>query len=103
MTFADKIKVLCQQKNISVHQLERDLGFGNGYIWTLKNKMPTDRAVMVAEYFGLPSDYFISETKKELRKSQNPLLDELMVKASNLSETELTELLSFVGYIQSKH
>lgn len=102
MTFAEKIKDLCKQKGISVHQLEHDLGFGNGYIWTLKNKMPTDRAVMVAEYLGLPSEYFITETKKS-SAPQNPLLNELMTKASNLSETELTELLSFVGYIQSKH
>lgn len=104
MTFADKIKELCNQKNVSVHQLEKDLGFGNGYIWTLKTKIPTDRAMMIAEYFGLPSDYFLPDKlKKSPATPQSSLMEQIMVKASTLSEDELKELLSFVGYIQSKH
>lgn len=103
MTFADKIKTLCKQKDISVSQLERDLGFGNGYVLTLKDKIPTNRAVMIAEYFGLPSDYFMPDKIKKSPASQNPLIDEIILKASSLNETELQELLSFVGYIQSKH
>lgn len=102
MNFSVKIKDLCHKKNISVTKMEQDLGFSNGYIGKLKDRVPTDRAVMIAEYLGLPSNYFMPDKIKK-GSAKNPLLDELMVKASNLSEAELTELLSFVGYIQSKH
>lgn len=27
----DKIREICEQKNISVSKMEKDLGFGNGY------------------------------------------------------------------------
>ena len=103
MTYANKIKALCKQKNIPVSRLEKDLGFSNGYVITLKDKMPTDRAVMIAEYFGLPSDYFFPGQQKKSSPVGNPLIEELMVKASNLTEAELTELLSFEDYILSKH
>lgn len=64
MTLANKIKALCKEKNISVHKLEMELGFGNGYIMRLTDAMPTDRAVKVAKYFGLPSDYFLPGQQK---------------------------------------
>lgn len=102
MKFGDKIKDLCHKKNISVTKLEQDLGFSNGYIGKLKDKIPTDRALMIAEYLNLPSDYFMPDKIKK-GSVENPMLDELMVKASSLSESDLKELLSFVGYIQSKH
>lgn len=79
-----------------------ELGFGNGYIKRLTDTMPADRAVKVAEYFGLPADYLFTGNKKGSAK-QNPLIEEIMVKASTLTEPELQELLSFAGYIQSKH
>lgn len=101
MNFSEKIRFLCKEKGIRVSRLEKDLGFGNGYILTLKDKMPTDRAVKIAEYLDLPSDYFLP-TKKDSAE-QNPLIEQIMLKASNLSDSELTELLSFVNYIQSKH
>ena len=28
----DKIREICEQKNISVSKMEKDLGFGNGYL-----------------------------------------------------------------------
>lgn len=102
MTFADKIKDLCKKKKVSITKMEKDLGFSNGYIGKLKDKMPTDRAVMIAEYLGLPDDYFLPKQKKSPAE-QNPLIEEIMVKASNLNEKELQELLSFANYILSKH
>lgn len=103
MTLANKIKALCKEKNISVHKLEMELGFGNGYIMRLTDAMPTDRAVKVAEYFGLPSDYFLPGQQKKDSAPQNPLIIKIMNTASTLSEAELKELLSFADYIQSKH
>lgn len=102
MTYADKIKDLCKKKNVKISHLEKDLGFSNGYIRKLTDAIPTDRAVMIAEYLGLPSDYFMPEEIKKSPVKQDPLVDEIMIKASTLSEAELKELLSFADYILSK-
>ena len=102
MTYFDKIRQLCKARKVKVSTLERDLGFGSGYISHLKDKIPTDRAVMIAEYLGLPSDYFMPEEIKKSPVKQDPLVDEIMLKASNLSEAELKELISFADYILSK-
>lgn len=103
MTLFEKIKALCDDKGISIRKLEVACGFGNGYIARLTDTMPTDRAVKIAEYFGLPADYFFSDATKKGSDHQNPLLEKLMVQASSLNEKEIEELLSFAGYIQSKH
>ena len=102
MYFSEIIKELCKEHGIKVSHLEKELGFSNGYISSLRDKMPSDRAVMVAEYFNLPSDYFFKPTKKG-SAMQNPLIEQIISKASTLSDKELEELLSFAGYIQSKH
>lgn len=103
MTLANKIKALCKQKNIPVSRLEKDLGFGNGYIMRLTNTMPTDRAVKIAQYFGLPANYFFPGKEKKSPAEQNPLIEEIMVKASSLTDEEKKELLNYAEYILSKH
>lgn len=103
MTFAEKIKSICKEKGIKISHMEKDLGFSNGYILTLKDRIPTDRAMKIAEYLKLPTDYFMPEQIKKSATTANPLIEEIMLKASNLSESELQELLSFANYIQSKH
>ena len=101
MTLAEKIRLLCKENHTSVHKLEVELGFGNGYIKRLVDTIPMDRAVKIAEYFNIPIDTLFP-TKKEPAPA-NPLIDEILVKASNFTEAELQELLSFANYIQSKH
>jgi transcriptional regulator with XRE-family HTH domain len=100
MTFKEKIKSLCKEKGISTRQLERELGWSNGYVNTLRDKMPTDKAAQVSDFFGLPLECFFPENKNEPPKS--PLLEKIIAKASTLNEDEQKELLSFADYIQSK-
>jgi transcriptional regulator with XRE-family HTH domain len=102
MTFGEKISSICKEKGISMARLEADLGFSHGYIRTLKDKLPTDRAAKITDYLGLPSDYFMPKEKKSPAK-QNPTIEKIIVKASALTESEQKELLSFAEYILSKH
>lgn len=54
---------LCKQRKISIHKVEKDLGYGNGYFRSLKKKeMPTQRAREVSNYFGVAVEYLMGAT-----------------------------------------
>lgn len=58
MTPTDRIKSLCKQQKKSISTLEKDLGYGNGYISGLKNGMPKmDRIIEIAKYLDVPVTY----------------------------------------------
>ncbi|MBO7340999.1 MAG: helix-turn-helix transcriptional regulator [Lachnospiraceae bacterium] len=57
MTQVEKVKQICKSRKISIHKLEMDCGFANGYISQLKKGVfPTERAMLIAQYLGIPLD-----------------------------------------------
>lgn len=62
----DRIKALCEERGITLAELERTLKIGNGVIarWR-KSKPAYDRIAKVAAYFGVTPEYLISgDTEK---------------------------------------
>ena len=60
MSLRDNIKDLAAQKKISVAELERTLGFGNGSISKWNKQSPSaDKLKKVADYFGVTIDYLL--------------------------------------------
>ena len=58
MNSVEIVKKLCKERNVSIARLEKELGFSNGYIGKLKKGVfPTDKAMAIANYFGLPLEY----------------------------------------------
>ena len=56
----NKIQQLCSENNISIAELERKLGFGNGSIRKWVNGNPgINNLNKVAEYFGVNIQYFL--------------------------------------------
>ncbi|MBE6021644.1 MAG: helix-turn-helix transcriptional regulator [Cellulosilyticum sp.] len=54
------IKLLCLENDISVAELEKELGFSNGLISKWSNSSPTgDKIVKVAVRFGVSADYLL--------------------------------------------
>ena len=53
------IKRTCQERGISVRQLEMQLGFSNGSIANSAS-LSSDRLYKVAQFFSLPMEYFIT-------------------------------------------
>lgn len=52
---------LCNERQISIARLERDLGFGNATIRTWRTSSPSvDRVLLVANYFGVSVDSLVS-------------------------------------------
>lgn len=61
MNSVEFVKKICKERHIPLSRLERDCGFGNGYISQLKKgTFPADRLQKIADYLNLASDYISS-------------------------------------------
>ena len=65
MSIAETIKAECKKQSIPVSRLEKDLGFCNGYVRGLKDKIPLDRAKEVSEYLNIPLSLLIEGDSEE--------------------------------------
>ena len=84
MNSVDLVKKICKERKIPLSRLERELGYGNGYIGQLrKGTIPSDRAVDIAKYLGIDLQYLLSggvtsETKEHLnQKDQKDIAKDL--------------------------
>lgn len=62
MSIYQRIKDLANEKNVSIRELEKQLGFSNGAINKWKDKAPSDKLEAVADYFGVTVDYLLGKT-----------------------------------------
>lgn len=54
MTTVERVRDICKQKRIPISRLEKDLGFGNGFLNPKKiTDIPVERLVKIAEYFNM--------------------------------------------------
>lgn len=61
MDLKERIQELCKSKNISMNQLEQELGFGKGYISKLGKSTPnTAKIQQIAHYLGVTVDYLMT-------------------------------------------
>ena len=57
-----RIRSLCAKKNITIAQLERETGIGNGVIARWENGSPkVDNLMKVADYFKVTLNYFVKD------------------------------------------
>ena len=64
MNTIERVLNLLKEQGIAVSRLEKDLGFSNGYIRSLKKgTLPNDRLISVAEYLGVPAAYLAKGTE----------------------------------------
>lgn len=56
-----RIKDLCAERNITMGQLEKDLGIGTSLIrkWKATTSPSIDKVSMIAKYFNVSTDYLI--------------------------------------------
>lgn len=76
----DRIRAICEEKNIPVSQLERDLGFGNGFLNPKKvDDIKTGRLFAILDYLGVSKAEFfgLDSTEAKLEEAENKFFDEL--------------------------
>ena len=69
MSLVEKIKMLCNEKRITMSELERKTDLGNGTISRWDTRTPgVDKLKKVADYFDVSTDYLLGRT-------DNPSID----------------------------
>lgn len=69
LTLVDKIRTLANQHDMSLPQLEMELGLGNGTISRWKTSSPnTDKLLKIANFFHVSMDYLL-ERENEITTS----------------------------------
>ena len=85
MNSVDRVKELCKNKKVAISRLEKDLGFGNGYISQLKKgTFPSDRLIAISNYLNVSPEYIVGETKEKSPAPEGVGLTETQQKAWNL-------------------
>lgn len=88
MTPVERARSVCKEKGIPVKKLEKDLGFGNGYLNPKKiSELSSDRLTAIAEYLGVSTTYLLTGEKEKPATSGDGLVN---------GDPELTELLESV-------
>lgn len=87
------IKRICRERKIAISKLERECGFSNGYIRSLREgKLPYERLEKVADYLGLSIEYLA--TGKVSEEKHGWYLDEETARAAQeVFENPETRLL----------
>ena len=96
-TVFDRIQEIANQKEITIAELERKVGFTNGVIRKWKNSVPTaDKLQKVAIILGTTMEYLLSgENELDV---QGKILAR---KANNLSQSQLDLITSMIEIFPS--
>lgn len=71
MTSVDRVKAICHSRKIPISKLEKDLGFGNGYVGQLKKGVfPSDRLAQIARYLSVSMSYLLGDTDDPTDRSK---------------------------------
>ena len=74
LTLVDRIRTLANQRDMSLPQLEVELGLGNGTISRWRSSSPnTDKLQKIADYFNVSMDYLLGRDISLNRRDQQDI------------------------------
>lgn len=66
MTVFEIVKELCNERKISINDLEKSLGYSKNTLYRLKTQTPgSDKLQAIADYFDVSTDYLLGRTDKK--------------------------------------
>ena len=72
MTILDRIKELSKSRDKTVKEVAIELGFGENYLYSLKNKIPNGQTLQkLADYFHVSVDYLLG--REDIEKIKEPV------------------------------
>lgn len=87
MTLVEKIRALARQRDLSLPQLEQELGLGNGTISRWRSSSPnTEKLQKIADYFNVSMDYLLGREQYLTQKDEKDIakdLDSIMKKLTS--------------------
>lgn len=88
----EKIKYLTRQQGISVRELEKRLGYSNGYFSKWKTVSPnSDGLSKVADYFNVSIDYLLGREEKNNTSFVSDDLNKILDNAKSFDGKPITE------------
>lgn len=76
MDIVEKIRMLCNEKVMTIAELERNLGLGAGTVSRWNVRVPgVDKVQKVANYFSVSTDYLLGLTNVPQWATQQDVLD----------------------------
>jgi transcriptional regulator with XRE-family HTH domain len=105
MITVERIEKLCTKNKITVAELERRIGIGNGVIRRWKERTPaSDKLKDIAHYFDCTVDYLLGITNKPDRMAPTELKEYGVewisvvksARAAGLSPAQMNELIETV-------
>ena len=88
MTLVDRISALANQRDMSLPQLEVELGLGNGTISRWRSSSPnTDKLQKIADYFNVSMDYLLGRDTSLNKRDQHDI-DEILANTEQLLKQE---------------
>lgn len=88
----EKIKDLTRQQGISVRELEKRLGYSNGYFSKWKTVSPnSDGLSKVADYFNVSIDYLLGREEKNNTSFVSDDLNKILDNAKSFDGKPITE------------
>lgn len=88
----EQIKKLCEIKGISIKQLERELGFGNGSLVKAKS-IKAERLKLIADYFGVSIADFDNDNRIHSLAVKTVEHEMIFDKFDRLDETDKQTIL----------
>lgn len=98
------IRSACKSRGITLAQLEREMGFGNGVIarWEYqKNSPPIDRIIDIANFFGITVDQLIGKDTKKA-PSISDEASKIARRIAALDESKLGAVDALVSYYEKQ-
>lgn len=96
MTLVDRVRALANQQDMSLPQLEVELGLGNGTISRWKTSSPnTDKLQRIADYFNVSIDYLLDREIQLNRRDERDIAKRLETALDDLENSQ--EALMFSG------
>lgn len=66
MTVFERVKILCDERKISINDLEKSLGYSKNTLYRLKTQTPgSDKLQAIADYFDVSTDFILGRTDKK--------------------------------------
>lgn len=66
MTVFERVKSLCDERKISINDLENSLGYSKNTLYRLKSQNPgADKIQAIADFFDVSTDYLLGRTDKK--------------------------------------
>lgn len=101
MTVGDFIKSVARTKGTSAAKIERELGFSNGYIGTVRDgSFPYDRLLKIAEHLDVSPEYLWSRGESASNSFSGPSLSDdesaLLITYRKLDDSDRKKLSGYI-------